>query len=161
VPLSARATTMRAARGSAASRNRRAILPRRTGDASRAVSAVRHRLVLALAGTAAAEEPRAQFRLDGGSPHVDVPFQLELAVEGFDESPAPDLPTLELPNATITPLGATPNVSRSIQIINGRRSDSVRVTWSLRWRIEVHKPGGLRVRRRPSSRHQARDRAGR
>ena len=102
-------------------------------------------LVLALAGPAAAEEPRAQFRLDGGSPHVDVPFQLELAVEGFDESPAPDLPTLELPNATITPLGATPNVSRSIQIINGRRSDSVRVTWSLRWRIEVHKPGGLRV----------------
>jgi len=102
-------------------------------------------LLLALAGTAAAEEPRAQFRLDGGRPHVDVPFQLELLIEGFDESPAPDLPKLELPNATVTPLGATPNVSRSIQIINGRRSDSVRVTWALRWRVEVGKPGALRV----------------
>lgn len=99
----------------------------------------------ALARTASAEDPRAQFRLDGGQPHVDVPFQLELAVEGFDEQPAPVQPALELPNATVTPLGATPNVSRSIQIVNGRRADSVRVTWSLRWRVEVHKAGGLRV----------------
>ncbi len=98
-----------------------------------------------LARTARADVPRAQFRVDGGQPHVDVPFQLELAIEGFDEQPAPPQPTLELPNATVTPLGATPNVSRSIQIVNGRRSDSARVTWSLRWRVEVHKPGSLRV----------------
>lgn len=99
-----------------------------------------------LARTAAADEPRAQFGLNPqGQPHVDVPFQLELAIEGFDETPAPTQPSLELPNATVTPLGATPNVSRSIQIINGRRSDSVRVTWALRWRVEVHKPGNLRV----------------
>ena len=99
----------------------------------------------ALARTASADEPRAQFGLNPqGQPHVDVPFQLELAVEGFDESPAPAQPKLEIPNATVTPLGATPNVSRSIQIINGRRSDSVRVTWALRWRIEVHKAGNLR-----------------
>ncbi len=102
-------------------------------------------ILAALAGNAAAEDARAQFRLDGGRPHVDVPFQLDLVIEGFDESPAPDLPKLELPNATVTPLGATPNVSRSIQIINGQRSDAVRVTWQLRWRIEVHKAGTLRV----------------
>nr|MBA3457467.1 BatD family protein [Deltaproteobacteria bacterium] len=99
----------------------------------------------AFAGTASADEPRAQFRLDGGQPHVDVPFQLELMVDGFDEQPAPVQPKLELPNATVTPLGATPNVSRSIQIVNGRRSESARVTWALRWRVEVHKAGGLRV----------------
>ena len=102
-------------------------------------------LIGVLASTARADEPRAQFRLDGGQPHVDVPFQLELTVDGFDEQPAPTLPKLELPNAMVTPLGATPNVSRSIQIVNGRRSDAVRVTWSLRWRVEVHKPGPLRV----------------
>lgn len=103
-------------------------------------------VLLGLAGTAAADEARAQFRLGGGqAPHVGVPFQLEMIIEGFDESPAPDLPKLDIPDATVTPLGATPNVSRSIQIINGRRSDSTRVTWSLRWRVEVKKAGQLRV----------------
>lgn len=103
-------------------------------------------VVVGLAGTAAAEEPRAQFRLGNGQqPHVGVPFQLEMVIEGFDEAPAPDVPKLEIPDATVTPLGATPNVSRSIQIVNGRRSDTTRVTWALRWRVEVRKPGQLRV----------------
>ncbi len=99
-----------------------------------------------LTATAAADEPVAQFRLGtGGRPHVGVPFQLELIVEGFDESPTPDLPKLAITDATVTPLGATPNVSRSIQIVNGRRTDSTRVTWSLRWRVEVTRAGQVRV----------------
>jgi hypothetical protein len=99
-----------------------------------------------LQAVAYAEEPRAQFRLDGGQPHVGMPFTLQLLVEGFDESPAPVTPKLEIPNATVTPLGAaTPNVSRSIQIVNGRRSDSVRVTWALQWRVEVNQAGTMRV----------------
>ena len=98
-----------------------------------------------LASPAAADEPRAQFRLASGRPHVGVPFTLELAIDGFDESPAPELPKLVIADAVVTPLGATPNVSRSIQIVNGRRSDSTRVTWSLRWRIEVQKAGQLHV----------------
>jgi hypothetical protein len=61
----------------------------------------------ALAGTSAAQ--RAQFRLDG-RPNVGMPFELSLVVEGFDEQPAPELPELALANATVTPLGATPNV---------------------------------------------------
>lgn len=98
-----------------------------------------------VATPAHADDVRAQFRLDGGRPHVGVPFQLELVVEGFDEAPAPDMPKLSIPDATVTPLGATPNTARSIQIINGRRTDSVRVTWALRWRIEVGKAGQLHV----------------
>jgi hypothetical protein len=103
-------------------------------------------VLVGLAGVAAADEPRAQFRLGSGQqPHVGVPFQLELIIEGFDEKPAPDVPKLEIADATVTPLGATPNVSRSIQIVNGRRSDTTRVSWSLRWRVEVRKAGQLRV----------------
>lgn len=73
--------------------------------------AVMTRFVLALAtlaivtlipGTAFADEPQAQFRLGSGRPHVGVPFQLELVIEGFDESPAPDLPKLAIPDATVT-----------------------------------------------------------
>ncbi len=102
-------------------------------------------VLVGLAGVASAEEPRAQFRLGSGQPHVGVPFQLELIIEGFDEAPAPDVPKLDMPDATVTPLGATPNVSRSIQIVNGRRTDTSRVSWSLRWRVEVKKAGTLRV----------------
>lgn len=102
-------------------------------------------ILAGLASTAAADDSRAQFRIGSGKPYVDVPFQLELGIEGFDEQPAPDQPKLAIPDATVTPLGATPNVSRSIQIINGRRSDSTKVSWTMRWRIEVHKPGQLRV----------------
>jgi hypothetical protein len=104
-------------------------------------------VLLALVSPAFAQDaPRAQFRLDGGQPHVGMPFTLQLLVEGFDESPAPEIPKLEIPNATVTSLGApTPNVSRSIQIVNGRRTDSSRVTWALSWRVEVSKEGTLRV----------------
>ena len=103
-------------------------------------------VLVGLASSAAADEAHAQFRLGGnGQPHVGVPFQLELIVDGFDESPAPDMPKLDIPDATVTPQGATPNVSRSIQIVNGRRTDSTRVSWSLRWRVEVRKAGQLRV----------------
>src|SRR4051812_42567795 len=101
-------------------------------------------LLLVAAGTAAADDARAQFRIES-RPHVGVPFQLELDVEGFDEAPAPELPKLAIPDAVVTPLGATPNVSRSIQIVNGKRSDSTRVTWVLRWRVEITKAGELRV----------------
>ncbi|MCX5742912.1 MAG: hypothetical protein NT062_10495, partial [Proteobacteria bacterium] len=99
--------------------------------------------ILGLGGVASAA-PRAQFRMDG-QPHVDVPFELDLMVEGFGEAPVPELPTIAIADATVTPLGATPNVARSIQIVNGQRSESATVTWVLRYRVEVSKPGTMRV----------------
>ncbi|MBA3465334.1 MAG: BatD family protein, partial [Deltaproteobacteria bacterium] len=102
--------------------------------------------IVALAGTAAAEEPRAVFRVEPqGEPYAGLPFQLLMALEGFEESPAPDLPKIVIPDATVTPMGATPNVTRSLQIMNGRRSETTRVSWTLRWRVEAHKTGQLRV----------------
>lgn len=100
-------------------------------------------ILLAFAGVAGAE-PRAVFRMTGQA-HVDMPFELDLVVEGFGEAPLPDQPKLDIPDATVTPLGATPNVSRSIQIYNGQRVESATVTWVLRYRIEAQKAGQLRV----------------
>ena len=98
------------------------------------------------ARTARADEPRAEFRLgDRDTPHVDVPFHLDLLIEGFDEKPQPDVPKLEIANARVTFVAAQPNVSRGIQIINGRRSDFVKVTWVLRWQVEPHKEGRMRI----------------
>ena len=103
-------------------------------------------VILAWARLARADgDVHAEFRLDG-RPHAGVPFVLSLLVEGFDEQPAPDVPKLDIPGAKVTQAGPPqPNVSRSIQIVNGRRSDSVRVTWVVRWRIEADKEGALHV----------------
>ena len=79
--------------------------------------------LLCLTGIAYADEPQARFSLERGSqPHAGMPFKLILAAAGFDQSPAPEQPKLTIANATVTPLGASPNVSQSIEIVNGRQS---------------------------------------
>jgi hypothetical protein len=101
-------------------------------------------VLLALAAQAWAEEPRAELRLEGRA-HAGVPFNIAMVVAGFDETPQPDQPKLEIPGAHVTPLGVEPSVSQSIQIVNGKRTDFKRVTWTFRWRVELDKPGRVRV----------------
>ena len=103
--------------------------------------------VLALATMAHAQDaPSAQWSLGRGTqPYAGVPFSLELVAEGFDDSAQPDPPKVEIPGAKVSLLGVTPNTSTSIQIINGRRIDSVSVTWVLRYRVTADKPGRLAV----------------
>jgi cytochrome c-type biogenesis protein CcmH/NrfG len=101
-------------------------------------------LVLLLCGVAAAE-PTAQFQLGDRSPHAGVPFTLQLIVDGFDEQPQPDPPKLDISGAQVTFVGVSPNVSRSIQIINGRRTDSTNVRWVFQWRVDVAKSGHVHV----------------
>jgi cytochrome c-type biogenesis protein CcmH/NrfG len=86
----------------------------------------------------------ARLSLDD-EPHTGVPFTLGLVAEGFDESPQPTQPKLEIPGAVVTPMGAQPNVSQSIQIINGRRTDFKSVSWVFRWRVEINKAGRYTV----------------
>jgi len=102
--------------------------------------------LLFAARTARADEPVAEFRLaDRETPHTDVPFDLDLIIEGFDEAPAPDVPKLEIANAQVTFVAVQPNVQRGIQIVNGRRSDFVKVTWVMQWRILPHKEGRMQI----------------
>ena len=103
--------------------------------------------ILLAAGIASADpETQARFSLErGAQPHAGMPFKLVLAVSGFDQNPAPDQPKLAIANATVTPLGAQPNVSQSIQIINGRQSVSSSVTWVFSYRIEAASPGHLAI----------------
>ena len=101
-------------------------------------------VLLGRCALARAEEPRAELRLEG-RPHAGVPFNIAMVIAGFDEAPAPAQPKLEIAGARVTPLGVEPQVSQSIQIINGKRSDFKRVTWTLRWRIELDKAGRAHV----------------
>lgn len=96
------------------------------------------------ARAAHAQTPVAEMRL-GDRPYADVPFRIDLIAEGFDETPAPVQPRLEIAGAVVTPAGVHPSSSRSIQIVNGRRIDSVRVTWVMQWQVVIAKPGRVRV----------------
>ena len=80
-------------------------------------------ILLALCGIAAAE-PTAEFSLgQRQQPHAGLPFVLTLTVDGFDEQPQPEAPKLDIAGAHVTFAGVSPNVSRSIQIINGLEPD--------------------------------------
>ena len=103
-------------------------------------------IVAAAPGRAHADDAHAEYRLgERGTPHAGVPFALDVLIEGFDESPQPEVPTLTLAGARATFLRAQPDVSRGIQIINGRRSDFVKVTWVLRWQVEAQRDGLLEL----------------
>ncbi|HEY5926220.1 MAG TPA: hypothetical protein VIV11_31260 [Kofleriaceae bacterium] len=101
-------------------------------------------LLCGLAASARAEDPRAELRLEG-RPHAGVPFNIAMVVAGLDEAPEPAQPKLDIAGARVTPLGGEPQVAQSIQIVNGKRTDFRRVTWTFRWRIEVDKPGRVKV----------------
>ena len=91
-----------------------------------------------------AQGTRAEYQLQG-EPHVGVPFHLDAVIDGLDETPEPAQPKLAIAGATVTPVAVQPSVSRSIQIINGRRIDSTRVRWTMRWRVLATKAGRLTV----------------
>jgi hypothetical protein len=99
-------------------------------------------LIVLFAGTAHAQQAEYQLR---GEPHAGVPFHLDAVVEGFDESPAPVQPKLEIKGAKVTPVAVQPNVMQSLQIINGHQTQSTTVTWILRWRIVAPKAGTFSV----------------
>jgi hypothetical protein len=112
----------------------------------RLVLAMLFLLVLVLgATTASAQEARAQLSLDRNQQYVGMPFTLSMAVDGFDENPQPAMPKLEVPGATVVPIGVEPNVRESIQIFNGKRSAARTVTWVFRWSVTVAKPGKIRI----------------
>lgn len=99
-------------------------------------------VLLALGGTASAQTAKFSLR---ERPHVELPFTLQLQIDGFDESPAPDQPKLELQNATVTPLGVQPSSSRSITIINGRQTVDSQTTWVMSWRVVPQAAGTLKL----------------
>ena len=73
--------------------------------------------------------------------HADMPFTLVLEAKGFEEAPTPAPPDLAIEGCEVTYLGVSPNVSSSIQIVNGRRSEWREVTFVYRWRVLAGESG--------------------
>lgn len=99
-------------------------------------------VLLAVCGIAEAQTAKFSLR---ERPHVELPFTLQLQIDGFEDSPAPDQPKLDLPGATVTPLGVQPSGSRSITIVNGRQTVDSRTTWVMSWRVVPQTAGTLKL----------------
>lgn len=97
-------------------------------------------LVLAIIAQAA---PGATLSLSVESQaiHANMPFTLALQAKGFEEDPTPEPPDLAIDGCEVFYIGVSPNVSSSIQIINGRRSEWREVTFVYRWRVLVPQAG--------------------
>ncbi len=114
------------------------------GSVRRALLAV----VVLLASAGIAAQTLAQtvrLQLESGETYADLPFVLVLSAEGFDENPTPEAPELSIEGCRVWFLGTSPNVSTSVRIINGRMSESRRVTFTFRYRIEAPKAGTYNV----------------
>lgn len=92
-------------------------------------------------------DSEARWRLGSeGQPHSGVPFTLALGVVGFGDSPVPELPKVVIPGATVTPMGAKPNVRQMMtEDAMGRQSITKDVTWFLQYRVEVANPGKINI----------------
>lgn len=84
-------------------------------------------------------------QVESGEIYAELPFVLSLTAQGFDETPAPEAPDLVIEGCRVTFLGTTPNVSQSIRIINGRRSESRQVSYVFRYRVTAPRVGSYTV----------------
>ena len=77
--------------------------------------------------------------------HAAMPFVLTLTAKDFAETPTPTPPPLAIDRCETTYLGVSPNVSSSIQITNGRRSEWREVAFVFRWRVLCAAAGRYQV----------------
>lgn len=100
--------------------------------------------LLLLAPTSAFAQ-QVEVQLDSREVHSGMPFTLSVAAQGFDESPEPEASTFSIDRCQITPLGVEPRVETRVQIIQGRRSESRRVTFVFRYRVVAETAGTFTI----------------
>ena len=64
--------------------------------------------------------------------YAGVPLELQVIAEGFKESPQPEIQFNQPEGASLNLVGVSPSVSSSIQIINGRMTQSRSVIYNYR-----------------------------
>ncbi|HUH05373.1 MAG TPA: BatD family protein [Kofleriaceae bacterium] len=98
--------------------------------------------VLLSAGAARAQQ--ASLHVDREA-YAELPFTLSLAVEGFEQSPEPAQPDLEIAGCQVQKVGVEPRMATSISIVNGRRTQRVTVTFVMTYRITATRPGTYQI----------------
>ena len=103
-------------------------------------------LLLALVvGTPCAFAQQAQVRVSATPYYTGVPIDIHVIVDGFEESPEPTIEANQPSGAVLSLVGMSPNVSTSIQIINGKMTRSKSVRFVYRYRLLAQQPGHLEV----------------
>jgi len=77
--------------------------------------------------------------------YAEVPLELQIIAEGFKENPQPKLEFEQPKDASLTLTGVSPSVSSSIQIINGRMTQSRSVVYNYRLKFLAPKIGRYQV----------------
>ncbi|MBF0422117.1 MAG: BatD family protein [Magnetococcales bacterium] len=98
-------------------------------------------LWLILAGAAWGANPEAELRLAEGPYYADAPVDLMVVVKGFEETPEPKVQFDPPPWGRLDFVGMSPEVSSSIQIINGQYSQWKSVRFSFHYRFNGDKTG--------------------
>lgn len=99
---------------------------------------------VALLGSAAHAQ-RVTMHVQSKDIYAGLPFVLAVSAEGFEPEPEPRISELQIPGCEVTFLGVSPNVSTSVVISNGRRSESRQVEFVYRYRVEARQPGTYQV----------------
>ena len=73
--------------------------------------------------------------------YAGVPIDVQVIVDGFDESPQPNISAPALGNGQLELIGMSPSVSTNMRIINGRVTQWKRVRFGYRYRLLVPDAG--------------------
>ncbi|WP_089724119.1 BatD family protein [Candidatus Thiosymbion oneisti] len=84
---------------------------------------------------------QARLRAEEGPHFVGVPVRLQVTAEGFDETPQPQIKVADPPQGRLELTGVNPSISTSIQIINGRMSQSKWVQFAFEYQYLAQTPG--------------------
>lgn len=77
--------------------------------------------------------------------YAGLPFVLNVSAEGFDEDPVPTITEFEIPGCDVEFIEMRPNVSTSISIFGGRRTEQREVEFVFRYRVSAKKSGTYTV----------------
>lgn len=97
------------------------------------------------AGLPAASAQQARLLSSEGPYYTGVAVDLQIAAEGFSESPEPQIEAPPVADATLEFLGVSPSINTSIQIINGRMTQSKTVRFNFNYRFLATQPGSYRI----------------
>jgi hypothetical protein len=101
-------------------------------------------LGLALAATAAAE-PEVQLRVGRGPYYVGQPVEVHVHTTGFSREPQPTVDVNPPSGGSLRLAGVVPNISSSMQIVNGRIFQSETVTYTFKYEFVSASAGSYRI----------------
>ena len=87
----------------------------------------------------------AQLEMERGSHYPGVAVALNVVVDGFAESPQPEVEFAPIANAKIELTGISPQTSTRVQIVNGRMTQTKNVRFTFHYRFQANAPGDYLV----------------